>query len=216
MEAGYYGLVVTVEEDALAGPLGAPGNDRENNGIQLFPLDAPGELLGSPPAIKPLAIAECTEAYSACTVGKELEVGSWGPVRVEKEAGAIPGCRKGFPPPNVLGHFLWDSELVGGLAGQGSSINDPTKKGPPSWDDLGREAEGAEEGLEFLLGVDTANFPFCEGSVQVLELVRREASLKAVRVQNNSQKFEDSGWTFSLLLSQRYLEFLADALEDLQ
>ena len=114
--------------DAEGAPPVTPDCCRQDNGVELLPLDAPFQLSCSPATVEPLALAVTPEANCP---GAELEVGSGGPVGQE-EGAAIPLCGE-FSPPAEVWVGDGDSVVKGGHGG--AKVDHPSEECPTSWDD---------------------------------------------------------------------------------
>ncbi len=139
---------------------------RQDNGVELLPLDAPFQLSYSPVTVEPLALAVSPEANGPGAVAEELEVGSGVPVGQE-EGAAILRCGE-FSPPSEVG-LEWVRDVVEG----GAKVDHPSEEGPTSWDDLGGKAEGTDKGEEFQFGAAVAICLGSEGAMDCLQFVGR-------------------------------------------
>ena len=107
-QALHHGLIVAQETDAKGGPLVAPGDGCQHNGVKFLPLDAVLQLLRGPTPVKPLSLTVGTIADGAGAVCEQLEVGGGGPLWQKEKGPAVPRCGKCLPPCQVQFEGLWE------------------------------------------------------------------------------------------------------------
>ena len=101
-----YDLVITQHADLESGPAVAPDGGGERDWIQLLVLDAVAGQLWWPVAVKPVTTIVGPKADGPRTVGEQLQVRGWGPVREQKETAAGPRSGEGLPPLGVEAEAL--------------------------------------------------------------------------------------------------------------
>ena len=86
-------------------------------------------------------------------VREQVDVWGRGPVWEEEEAAAGPRSGKGLPPADVEAETLVQGNGGGGLCRCGTKVDHSTQEGATCGDDLGSEAQRADEGQQLVLCV---------------------------------------------------------------
>ena len=84
-------------------------------------------------------------------VREQVDVWGRGPVWEEEEAAAGPRSGKGLPPADVEEETLVQGNGGGGLCRCGTKVDHSTQEGATCGDDLGSEAQRADEGQQLVL-----------------------------------------------------------------